>query len=71
MERNQVLGVAGLVLAVLIGRYINSTLTRDTLAATNPQANLNFEHYYANESVTVIHCVGESYNRQNTKALEI
>ena len=71
MERNQVLAVAVLVLTLLGGGFIYNVVTTDTFAATNPQATLDFEHHDANESVSVIHRKGESYDRQNTKALEV
>jgi hypothetical protein len=71
MERNQVLGVAVFVLALLVGGYIYNTVATDSFAATNPQANLDFEHHPADESVTVIHRKGESYDRLNTRALEV
>ena len=71
MERNQVLGVAVFVLVLLAGGYIYNVATTDTFAATNPQANLDFEHHSSDNSVSVIHGKGESYDRQNTKELEV
>lgn len=71
MDRNQVYAVAVVTLAVLGGAFIYSVVTTDAFAATHPQANLDFEHHPANESVTVIHRKGETYDRRNTKALEV
>lgn len=71
MERNQVLGVAVLVLVLLAGAFIYNVETTEPFAATNPQAILDFEHQPANESVTVIHRKGESYDQRNTEALEV
>lgn len=71
MQRNQVLGVAILLLALLAGAFIYNAVTTAPFAATHPQATLDFEHHPENDSLTVIHRNGESFDRPDTQALEV
>lgn len=71
MPRNQVLGVVVLLLALLAGGVVYSAVTTVPFAATHPQANLDAEYHPGNDSVTVTHRRGESFDRPGTRALDV